>query len=538
MDIDYLSGSPALLQNVFADYAASDPKRTWCTFQGTTYTYAEIDESANRLAHALRDECSISRGDVVAVYMANCAEYMVAMFAIHRLGGVYLPCSTLFTEDELRYQFSNGDVRAVITDTGSLDLALKCLPTGAGPCPVIVCDGDSQAGVYGFEELVASRSTLMPDESSTVTVDDLAMLIYTSGTTDRPKGVMLSQGNLTTAAQNLVKHFRWREDDRYLHYFPLYHANGGLAGLAPAILTGASLAMIPKFSASTFGQALVESDATFVAVNSTHVNMIMRHPVTELDQAHGVRRMMLGMTLDPEEWSAFEERFNTRLIGTFGLSESLGINIIGELIGPRKIGSAGRVIRGYSVRIVDDEGEPVGVNEPGEALFKAHQRHGLAMGYFKDPEKTKEAFGEWFHTGDILRADEDGFVWFVSRKKDMIKRSGFNVAAAEVERVIRTVPGVLDVAVVGTPDATREEAIVAFVVAETSGAVHEDQVFDQCAEYLSDYKRPQFVEFLDALPVNFLGKVERKLLREVALKYRIDSTEWKPVDFRGQPSGA
>jgi acyl-coenzyme A synthetase/AMP-(fatty) acid ligase len=220
-------------------------------------------------------------------------------------------------------------------------------------------------------------------------------------------------------------------------------------------------------------------------------------------------------------------------MSTFGLSESLGINIIGEAVGPRAVGAAGRVLRGYTLRIVDDEGEPVGVNEPGEALLRSHQRHGLAMGYFKDPDKTRETFGEWLHTGDILRADKNGFVWFVSRKKDMIKRSGFNVAGAEVERVIRNVTGVLDVAVVGTPDVMREEAIVAFVVAEVAVTVSADDIFDKCEEYLADYKRPQFVEFVDALPTNFLGKVERKLLRENALKYRIDSTEWTPIDHRG-----
>jgi crotonobetaine/carnitine-CoA ligase len=531
MDIDYLSGSPALLQNVFAGFAASDPTRTWCTFQGTTYTYGEIDASANRLAHALRDEISITRGDVVAVHMANCAEYFVAMFAIQRLGAVYLPCSTLFTEDELRYQFSNAEVRAVFTDATTLELALQCLP--GEPCPVIVCGGESQAGVLTYSELVASRSALMPDEAHSVTENDLAMLLYTSGTTDRPKGVMFSQGNLTTAGLVWKRHLRWREDDIYLHYFPLYHANGGVAGVAPAISAGATLAMIPKFSASTFGQSLVENDATLVSVNSTHVNMIMRHPVTEFDRAHRARRMTLGMTLDTDVWRAFEERFDTRLVSGYGLTESIGSKVLGDPVGPRAIGAAGRVVRGYTLRIVNDEGGPVGVNEPGEALFKAHQRHGIAMGYFKDPEKTKETFGEWLHTGDIVRADEDGFVWFVSRKKDMIKRSGFNVAGAEVERVIREIPGVLDVVVVGTPDVIREEAIVAFVVAETPGAVQEDQVFEQCARMLADYKRPQFVEFLDALPVNFIGKVERNLLRELALKYRIDSTEWAPVDRHG-----
>jgi crotonobetaine/carnitine-CoA ligase len=156
------------------------------------------------------------------------------------------------------------------------------------------------------------------------------------------------------------------------------------------------------------------------------------------------------------------------------------------------------------------------------------------MGYFKDAEKTEEVFGGgWLRTGDVLRIDDDGFVWFVERKKDMIKRSGFNVAAAEVERVIRAVAGVQDVAVVSTPDFMRDEAIVAFVVADTPDGLREDEVFARCDQELADYKRPQYVAVLDALPVNFLGKIERKKLREMALRYRIDSTEPSPVGARG-----
>jgi crotonobetaine/carnitine-CoA ligase len=534
MDFDFLSGAPALLQNVFAERASSEPNKPWCTMDGRTHTYGEMNASVNRLGWALVDELKIAKGDIVAVYMESRVEYLVSMFAIQRIGAVYLPCSTLFTEDELAYQFGHAEVKAVISDLSHLDMAIKCLPRdSARPIPLIVCDEDAPAGVISLGQLVASRSALMPDQAATVRIEDLAMLMYTSGTTDRPKGVMLSHANLTTEATTQWKQFRWTEDDRFLHYFPLYHAMGGIAGLAPAILAGSSLVMVPKFSASMFGKMLVENNATFASINSTHASAILRNPVTEFDGAHAARRMMLGTAVGENEWLAFEKRFNTRLMGMFGLTETLGTNVAGAPFGPRRVGSAGRIVPGYTLRLVDDEGEVVGVNEPGEALFQTQFRHGLAMGYYKDPVKTSEAFGEWMHTGDVLRVDEDGFVWFVGRKKDMIKRSGFNVAAAEVERVIREVPGVVDVAVVGTPDAVREEAIVAFVVVESPDAVQPDEIFDKCEEFLADYKRPQFIEFIEALPISFIGKVERRSLREVALKYRIDSMEWKPIDYRG-----
>jgi crotonobetaine/carnitine-CoA ligase len=533
MDTDYLTGSAGLLQNIFAGHVADRGDRPWCTFQGTTWSYRAVDEAANQLAHALRDEFQIGKGDAVGVLLANCPEYFVTMFAIHRLGAVYVPCSTLYSDEELAYQLGHCAACAVITDDEHYDLAAAAMRRMGKPIRIVVTSPEPGRDATSFGELLAGRPAGMPVEAASVSVDDSAMLMYTSGTTDRPKGVMFSHGNLTTAGYTAVRHFRWSEEDRYLSFFPLYHANGGLYGVAPAIIAGASIAMVPRFTASRFGQTLCEEKATFVPVNSTHVKMIMRNPETEFDSAHHAWRMMLGLTIQPSEWTAFETRFRTRLMGTYGLTETLGINVIGDPVGPRKVGSAGRLVRGYSLRISDDAGNPLPVGEAGEASIHSHQRHGLALGYYKDPGKSAEVFGEWLRTGDILRVDEDGYIWFVDRKKDMIKRSGFNVAAAEVERVIRGIAGVAEVAVVGTPDVMREEAIVAFVVPEEPGAVGDDQIFARCAEELAEYKRPQFVEMIEELPFNFLGKVERRVLRERALKYRIESDDRAPVSRRG-----
>jgi crotonobetaine/carnitine-CoA ligase len=532
MDADYLTGSAGLLQNIFAEHAAS-PDRTWCTFQGSSWTYQDVDCAASQLAHAMRDDLQVGKGDAVAVLMANCPEYFVSMFAIHRLGAVYVPCSTLYSDEELGYQLGHCAAKAVITDAAHQGLALAAMARMGASIPMVVTTDKPERSGLSFDALREGRQPIMPAEAASVTVDDSATLMYTSGTTDRPKGVMFSHGNLTTAAFTAVRYFHWSADDRYLSYFPLYHANGGLYGVAPAIVAGASIAMVPRFSASRFGQVLCEEQATFAPVNSTHVNMIMRNPETEHDRAHGAWRMMLGLTLPPEDWVTFESRFHTRLMGTYGLTESLGINVIGDPVGPRKIGSAGRLIRGYSLRITDETGEQLPIGAAGEGWIHSHQRHGLAQGYYKDPIRTAEVFGEWLNTGDIMRVDDEGYIWFVARKRDMIKRSGFNVAAAEVERVIRGVKGVADVAVVGTPDKIREEAIVAYVVPQQRDAVSAEQIFARCDADLAEYKRPQFIEMIDELPVNFLGKVERKLLRERALKYGIDSEERAPVNRRG-----
>ena len=160
MDIDYLTGSPALLQNVFADHATIDPGRNWCSWQGKTHTYGEMHTAANRLARALRDDFGISKGDMVAVHMANCAEYFVAMFAIHRLGAVYLPCSTLFSRDELHYQFSHAEVRLVISDEANFEMAQRSLPT-AMACPIILSGGFSGPGLVTLDEIMENRPPML-----------------------------------------------------------------------------------------------------------------------------------------------------------------------------------------------------------------------------------------------------------------------------------------------------------------------------------------------------------------------------------------
>ncbi|MCU1360058.1 MAG: AMP-dependent synthetase and ligase, partial [Ilumatobacteraceae bacterium] len=354
-------------------------------------------------------------------------------------------------------------------------------------------------------------------------------IMYTSGTTARPKGVMFSHGNLRTAALTAVTHFRWTKNDRFLHYFPLFHANGGLYGVFPALMSQASIMMVPKFSASAFGSQLHDLGITFTSVNATHVKMIMNHPVSPRDAEHQTWRMMLGLTLRPDEITAFENRFATRLCPTYGLTEGLGIDAIGEPVGPRRVGSAGRLLRGYKLRVVDESGTELPAGERGEAEFASELEHGVPMGYFRDPEKTAEIYRDgWVRTGDVLEMDADGYLWFVERKRDMIKRSGYNVAPAEVERVIAAVAGVADVAVVGAPDEMREEAIIAYVVADAGAVVTPELVLAACTTTLADYKVPQVVEIIDALPRNFLGKIERKVLRERALEHRVVATA-RPV---------
>lgn len=517
---DYLSGSGARIDDWLRWRGRSDTDRLFADFEGTPVSWGELDEKVEQVARGLAG-AGVKRGEPVAVYMHNSLDFLYAMFGIMRFGAVYVPCSTLYPADELRYQLDHVRTRMVFTDPQ----LLPTLEQVRSDCPaletVVVTSEEALPGTERFHDFAASghRFAGPPPDAN-----ERAMIMYTSGTTARPKGIIWSHGNVVTIAQNCVYNFRWTPEDRFLHFFAMFHANGGLVCLMPAIMTGAALIMIPKFSATQFAQQLVEHDITYCNMNSTNIKMVLNNEPSDYERRHRTRRMMLGLTLEAPHWLEFERRFDTKLIPTYGLTEALGICIAQTPYDPPKPGSSGRVLRGYQVKVVDETGgeQPTGV--AGEVLVHSVQRHGVTQGYHRDPERTREVFREgWVHSGDQGYFDEDGYFWFTGRSKDMIKRSGYNVAPAEIERVIAQVAGVKECAVVSTPDAIREEAIVAYIVPAQPGAVSEAAVFEACQASLAEYKVPQFVKLVPEMPLNFLGKLERKVLRQWALELEVKS---------------
>jgi carnitine-CoA ligase len=505
----YDAATGLTLHHVVAQRATEDPDRLFCEFGATPHTHGELEQGVSAYAHGLV-RAGLRPGDRAAVFMANRFEYFLAMLGVQRVGGTYVPCSTLYSADEVRYLLEHSGATVVFADASTSERLAEAL--GPGAAVRVVAQGFERSGALPLSDLPDWSAGPFPvrlDE------DTAAMIMYTSGTTARPKGVIYTHANLMHAAQTNAAGLGWQPDDRLLHYFPLHHNNGGVIQLGPPLLRGAALVMVDKFSASRFGDQLHEHRITFAAVNSTHARMILANPPKATDADHPCRRMMLGLTLDAESLAAFESRFNTRCITTYGLTESLGVVAYGSRDYRLAGGSSGRPIPGYELRAVDDAGQDVPEGEPGEILVRSTTRHGLSAGYWRDEEATAALFADgWLHSGDIGRFDELGAIHFVQRKKDMIKRSGFNVAPAEVERALGDHPAVAEAVVVGIPDEWREEAIIAFVIA--SEAVAEEDVIEHCRRLLAAYKVPERVVFVEAMPMDVLGKVDRKRLRVLA----------------------
>lgn len=492
------------------------PQHPFIEYGALTITHAAFAEAVRRVANGLLAK-GVAHGERVLAFLPNCPEYLVVRFAVQRIGAVFVTCSSLYVDDEIRYQLEASGAVLAITD---LDSAERMRAIAAGiDCvrEVLLVEAgrmeDSAVEVNGW--LSSASSELSRPFPS---VDDLSMLMYTSGTTARPKGVMFTHGNEMFSSLGVANAFAYTRFERLLHYFPLYHINGGLALLGPVILRGATIVMVPKFSASTFSKTLVEARITMAAMNSTHVKMLLNQPPSPYDSQHAVYRAQFALPLDLERRAAFSARFGgITLVEAYGLTEGMGICIASPIDALWKPGSAGLPFPGYALRLVDDAGQDVASGEPGQLLLQCQSRHGLTQGYFEDPQASAELLRDgWLHTGDVGQFDEDGYFYFLERQKDMIKRSGFNVAAAEVERVLLGHGSVREAAVVGIPDEMREESIVAFVVAASGATPGVEQLRAHCAAELAPYKVPEHVAVLEALPENFLGKVEKKLLREMA----------------------
>ena len=489
------------------------PHKSFIEFEGRTITYGEFWALAERLAGAL-ESLGIKAGEKVMLHLPNCPEYVVAWFAIARLGGVVVPCSTNFKHDEVRYQIDHSDSVAVIVSTDAEELVLGAAEASTKP-RVIVCDpGRLEHGHAELNQQLADASH--KPSAHVATPDDLAMIMYTSGTTSRPKGVMLTHGNLYLYGLNWANAYCYTRNDRVLHYFPLYHANGGVALLFPSVVRGSTIVMSPKFSVGNFVDTIISQGITVTAFNATHVKYLLTTPPTERDRDHHMYRAHFALELDTERWQEFEDRFGIRLVELYGLTEG-GIITCTPVDALTKEG-CGPPVPGYEIKVVDDESNEVAVGTVGEVACRSISRHGISPGYYKQASETAATWRDgWFFTGDMGYLDDDGYFHFAQRKKDMIKRSGFNIGAAEVERALTEHASVHGAAVVGIPDDLKQEAIVGYVVlAEDAPAVTEADLITHCTELLADYKVPQHIVIVETLPETFLGKLDKKLLRTMA----------------------
>lgn len=489
--------------------ARKDPQRPAVTLGETTLTYAEMDQAVSALASALVKN-GLQPGDRVGLWMPNVPQFPIGYYAISRAGGVVVPVSTLLGVKEVSYILDNAGVK-VLMAAGVFDKATAALPKMVPSIERVIAWGETEVeGALSFDALCAGPlSDSLPGPSDP---DSLAVLIYTSGTTGRPKGAMLSHRNLLTNALACAEVIDVSSDDAFLTVLPLFHSFGATVCMLLPMTLGAHVVVLPRFSPNEVLQAFGAYGITiFAGVPAMYGVLLNVRDISSVNTESLRLCVTGGAPCPPKLIAGFQERFGTQLIEGYGPTEASPAVTVTPPTGPQKVGSAGPPIPGVEVRIADDDGKWLPVGEIGEICVSGPN---VMQGYWDAPEATAETIVDgWLLTGDMGHLDEDGYVYIVDRKKDMVIVGGLNVYPREVEDVIYQLPEVADCAVIGVPSERRGEDVKAYVVLKEGQSLTEDDVIAHCGEHLGSYKVPRTVEFAEDLPRSGTGKILKRALR-------------------------
>lgn len=511
------------LPHVLARQASIHPDKVFLTetATGRHFTYRQMDAWSNRVAHALQG-FGVRRGAHVGVFLGNSAEHLALFFGIGKLGAVSVPVNTAARGELLRYYLTQSDCEAVVVEDAlveRLNEVLAELPAirrvlvvrtaGATATAALVNAGDRE--VADFDERVVVASDASPGHE--VKCSDLLMLAYTSGTTGPSKGSMLSHAAALTYGTSAAEAQGYRESDIFYVCLPLFHNNALLAATGAALVCGASVVLSRRFSVSRFWGEIREHRATITNFLGAMSSFLWSSPPLQSDADNDLR--LVSMAPTPKYAGDFERRFGLKAMNNYGLSDFAMVTAFTDHEPVEKLGSIGKLRRGFHVKIVDEDDHEVATGEVGEMVLRSDDPWRAATGYYKMPEATLAAHrNQWFHTGDRGMRDADGYFWFVDRKKDCIRRRGENISAFEVEQIIATHPGVANAAVVPLATDTNDEEVGAVVVRKEGSALSELEIIEHCQRNMAYFMVPRYIQFRDALPTTVNQKVEKFRLRQ------------------------
>ncbi|GAA3941073.1 long-chain fatty acid--CoA ligase [Actinomadura viridis] len=476
---------------------------------GRRWTYAELDADVDRHAAALL-AAGITAADLVGVLGRNTATYVIELLALSRLGAVAVPLNWRLHAGEQAYIVEQAGITCLLYDDDFRDEAAH-LARSTG-LRVIVANGrDAVPGAGSLAGLLAAQPPGVRVPDAEKDPGDVHRLLYTSGTTARPKGVVHTCGNLIANHRAQILELELTQDDRILISAPLFHVSGLEAPGLATFVAGATMVLTPTFKPGDIARVAAEERVTGMVLAAQILFGIMDlDPRPDL----GALRYLLFAGVAPSVRREVKARFpHVRTIDTFGMTELCnGVCYMDAAHEESKLGSLGAPFPGVHIRIVDEDFREVPPGVEGEIIVRGDK---ISPGYWRDEEADRRSRRDgWFRTGDVGRMDEDGYLWFVDRRADLIKSGGENVAGAEVERVIAQHPQVAEVAVIGVPDPAWDEVPKAFVILREPGAAGPGDIRRHCLDNLAKYKVPKYVVIVDSLPRNDSGKVLKKKLRE------------------------
>jgi crotonobetaine/carnitine-CoA ligase len=480
-------------------------------------SYRELETSVDRACHFLCAQ-GLKEGDVINLHLPNCTSFLILWFAAARLGAVIMPTNTLASTDELTYLLGHSESKAAFTTAEYLLTLAQCQRQVIGLDTIVLCDPYStDPATDSFE----AQLEQFPDSAWKCAArdTDIVAIMYTSGTTSKPKGVMVSHANYFAAGGTVADAIELNEDDRQFVVLPLFHGNAQYYSTMSALLRGASIALMDRFSASQYFDKCIEYGCTVASLFAAPMRMILAQPRIPNHRDNRLRIVIFAQNLTDQQVDEWQQRFGAPLSQLWGMTETMGPPLMNPLHGERRNWSVGKPIGDYEIALVDESGEIVVSGQEGEIAVKGVPGKTLMLGYFKNPQATVDTLRNgWLYTGDNAIRDEDGYYRFVDRKKDMIKRSGENISAGEVENVVMQHPAVFECAVIGLPDELRDEAIVAVVVLNPGRDVTAVEVIDFCADKLARFRVPGRVVFEESLPKTSVGKIQKHLIREALIQ--------------------
>jgi crotonobetaine/carnitine-CoA ligase len=492
--------------------AALDPMRDFVQCGGPWMTLRELDERSDRVGAALQ-HLGVSKGDRVAVNLPNRTEYIELIYAIAKIGAIQVPLNTYLRGDFLRHQLAQTSPLVYIGDAAALQMLLPVLQD-IELIQHLVLVGESTDGLpvaLPYADLVESPQTLAPVE---IVAEDVCAVIYTSGTTGPSKGCTITHGYYCNLVNVFIDYGWYETGDVVFGANPLFHFSGQTWLVAAALAVRGSVVVEPAFSATTYMARIRETGATAAMGMGAMGPMLLAQPPSPEDKNHRLRHITF-MPGTAAFVAQFAERFGIEPFAeVFGQSECWPA-LLGDPRGPRKPGSMGKLTPGLQVKLVDDEDREVAPGEPGEIVIRGDEPYRLFSGYWNDAEATVRTFRNlWHHTGDSARVDDEGYFWFVDRKKDSLRRRGENVSSLELEAALMKHQAFAAVAVHAVPSPMGEDDIKVCIVLKPEITVTAAELFDFFKANLPYYAVPGYAEFIDALPANVNGRVQKFKLRE------------------------
>ncbi|HXU39972.1 MAG TPA: long-chain-fatty-acid--CoA ligase [Blastocatellia bacterium] len=488
-------------------------------FGDRVFTYRQFDDEVNRAA-AVLTAVGVARGDRVSLLLVNRAEYLIFYFACFKIGAWAGPVNALLKPREIEFVIADSEAGTVVTQPDMLPhLDTTRAHAASFRNVIVVGDDDKWTVIDNLNDSINEKRLVAPNPQLQTTnpelnLDDEAVIIYTSGTAGKPKGVLLTHGNLLSNARQIAEWLALTPEDRSLILMPLFHVNALMTTTMAALWAGGSIVLAPRFSASHHWETVSRHGVTYFGSVATMLS-ILNHAYSGglpagLDLSR-FRFALCGSAPVPiEVLKTFESLFKFPVIEGYGLSEST-CRATFNPIDDRRAGSVGKPI-GNEVRVFDENEQQVGPHQVGEIVLRGPN---IMKSYYKNATATREAFlSGWFHTGDLGYRDEDGFFYVVDRKSDMIIRAGENIYPREIDEVLYQHPKVRDAATIGVPHELYGEEVKSFVVPREGQEITEQEIIEFCSERLADFKCPKTVEFVEDIPKGPTGKLlKRELMK-------------------------